>query len=95
MKKADANTVTEFLETPSSSEPRTRIVGMKWKKLGEDADPEWDKEVFLFEAPGTFAIGSLTGIQLTPTGKVFTFVNGDATAWTNKFSHYAVPTIPK
>lgn len=112
MKKEDivhhdnaAEAVLDAAEAAGINVERTRIVGMKWKRLGEDADPLFLDTVFLYtKAEQPYAIGYLKGIDTSTTVdgnsppmtsriKIYKFmVNGEEA---NDFTHYAVPTIPK
>lgn len=83
----------------SDAHKRTRIVGMKWKQLGVDNDPEFGETVFLYLPDadgGQFMIGELKSIELRKDAKVFSFLIDESIESTlETFTHYAVPTVPK
>lgn len=76
--------------------PRTRIVGMKWVKLGEGKDPEWGVSLFLYRRVGDkdcYAVGELHKIESLKDGKQYEFLADNQEPDT--FTHWAQPTVPK
>lgn len=96
--------MTKSTKQPPGNETevaRTRIVGMKWLKLGEDKDPAFEKVLFLAHVNDSgkveqWAAGELKGIEIEPKGKVYKFTRqgDDPTEFHTGFTHYAYPTIP-
>lgn len=73
------------------ADKKTRVVGMKWVKLGEGKDPEFDEPVFLYNKTN-WKVGYLKGITKENTGKVFMFMVGDTEY--DDFTHYCIPKPP-
>lgn len=87
--------------TNVEEKPRTRIVGMKWVKLGEGKDPEFKTDLFVcqLDAQGhviDYGCGQLKGIEIESNRKIFKFIlaGHDPTIPDSSFTHYAIPTIP-
>lgn len=77
----------------AESEPRTRKQFMKWIKLGEGKDPEFDQIYFLYgEVPG-IDHGVLISIVQKPSAKEYTFCGADGES--SKYTHYCLPTEPQ
>lgn len=84
---------------------KTRTTPMRWIKLGEGKDPEYDKDYFLTDGHD-FYKGFLQSTQETSAGKVYNFAVGkketqdeegeDAIALivNTDITHYAIPTKP-
>lgn len=81
------------MPTQTIPEKKTRISSMKWIKLGEGKDPEFNKLYFLFsEESSGFDLGTLDKIEETEKGKKFIFRCGEFD--NEHITHYAIPTKP-
>ena len=76
---------------------KTRTPSMKWIKLGEGKDPEFDQPLFLTNGD-IFYAGLLTKIERTPEGKKYFFSIGPDGSGedviTDRLTHYSVPVAP-
>lgn len=89
---------------PSIKEPKPRkppTHGMKWVKLGQGKDPEFNKWYFLFDPTlsDKFYIGMLIGKNVTGTGIVYTWEllgrdESGVEIETKTITHYCEPKPP-
>lgn len=80
---------------------KPRNTGMKWQKLGEAKDPEFDKQLFLYdpdEQKEYYTSGYLVSIESKSEGKVYTFEMGytdtGALVTSKTVTHFAIPKPP-
>jgi hypothetical protein len=73
---------------------KTRTPSMKWIKLGEGKDPEFEKELFLTDGKGFYS-GSLIKIEQEQAGKKYSFNVGlddiGKDVIKTDITHYCVP----
>jgi hypothetical protein len=76
---------------------KTRTPSMKWIKLGEGKDPEFDNTLFLTDGSMVFT-GRLVKIEQTEKGKIFSFEVGNDSDGMEKvvssMTHYCYPLLP-
>jgi hypothetical protein len=88
------------LTQPAVINPRN--TGMKWQKLGEAKDPEFDKLLFLYDPEQIeypYTSGYLVSIESTAEGKVYTFemdgyTETGALVTSKTVTHFAIPKPP-
>lgn len=89
---------------PKSTHPAVinpRNTGMKWQKLGEAKDPEFDKQLFLYDPAQEYpyASGYLISTESTAEWKVYTFemegyTDTGALVTSKTVTHFAIPKPP-
>lgn len=77
-----------------NADTKTRIVGMKWLKLGEAKDPQFGERYFLVDKDGDFYTGSLNGINQTKAGIEYSFDLPGVDEPVTNITHYCVPKSP-
>lgn len=74
---------------------------MRWISLSTGKKPEYGQKVFLCnKEDGEFNMGKLQSVTETSQGKLFFFDVGeedgeDRPSTTSRFTHFAIPEIPK
>jgi len=83
--------------TQQPTQTKTRTPSMKWIKLSEGKDPDFDKPLFLTNGE-IFYAGLLTKIERTPDGKKYFFSIGPDGSGeeviTDRLTHYCYPVSP-
>lgn len=84
--------------TTSTTEKTTRTPSMKWLRLGEDKDPEFEKHLFLTDG-NKFHCGVLEKIEQVQVGKKYSFnlglYEGATDVIASNMTHYCNPVLPK
>lgn len=87
-----------------TTETKPRKQFMKWLKLGEGKDPEFEKIVFLYDEKAkegeNLNIGCLTSKAVKASGIKYGFITpasqeNDEDPEETRFTHYCNPVLPK
>lgn len=80
---------------------KQRNPSMKWLKLGEDKDPDFGVQYFLFGNNGSkekpkedFQVGALAEINTVPEGKKYSFFIENVDDQQKHFTHYSIAKPP-
>jgi hypothetical protein len=82
-------------QPPTQTKPRTP--SMRWIKLSEGKDPEFDNTLFLTDVSMVFT-GRLVKIEQTEKGKIYSFEVGNDSDGMEKvvssMTHFCYPVLP-